>query len=56
MTNNHKRKLRTDASRGELTEEQLNKVSGGTHAIVSPRDASTGLATGRRQHKPFVLM
>ena len=56
MTNHRPTDLRTNASRGELTEEQLNKVSGGTHAIVSPRDASTGLATGRRQHKPFVLV
>ncbi|HTN44955.1 MAG TPA: type VI secretion system tube protein TssD [Flavipsychrobacter sp.] len=25
------------------------------HEVVSPRDASSGLATGRRQHKPFVF-
>jgi bacteriocin-like protein len=49
MTNNHKRELRTDASRGELNENQLEKVSGG-HAIVSPRDAASGLPTGKRMH------
>ena len=52
MTNDHKRDVRMPASRGELTDDQLAKASGGQHAIVSPRDASTGLATGRRQHKP----
>jgi len=25
------------------------------HEVVSPRDAASGLATGRRQHKPLVL-
>ena len=25
------------------------------HDIVSPRDAATGLPTGKRQHKPFVI-
>ena len=26
-----------------------------THEIVSPRDIASGLATGKRMHKPFVL-
>jgi type VI secretion system secreted protein Hcp len=26
-----------------------------SHEIVSPRDAATGQATGKRQHKPFVI-
>lgn len=26
------------------------------HEVVTPRDAATGLATGRRQHKPFTLI
>jgi type VI secretion system secreted protein Hcp len=26
-----------------------------SHGIVSPRDASSGQATGRRMHKPFVI-
>lgn len=25
------------------------------HEIVSPRDSASGLATGKRQHKPFVI-
>ena len=33
--------------------ELLPAVS--THAIVSPRDAASGLPTGKRTHKPFVL-
>ena len=49
MTNDDTHDLRTDASRGELTEDQLEKVSGG-HAVASPRDAASGLATGRRAH------
>ena len=49
MTNDHTRDLRTDASRRELTEDQLEKVAGG-HAIVSPRDAASGLPTGKRMH------
>ena len=49
MTNDHTRDLRTDASRGDLSEDQLEKVSGG-HAIVSPRDAASGLPTGKRMH------
>ena len=49
MTNDHTHDLRTAASHRELTEDQLEKVSGG-HAIVSPRDAASGLATGRRAH------
>lgn len=26
-----------------------------SHEVVSPRDMSTGLPTGKRQHKPFVI-
>jgi len=49
MTNDHMRNLHRDAWRGELTEDQLEKVSGG-HAVVAPRDAVSGMATGRRTH------
>ena len=31
------------------------KITGYTHEIVSPRDAATGQATGKRQHKPFTI-
>jgi type VI secretion system secreted protein Hcp len=27
-----------------------------SHEIVSPRDAASGLPTGKRQHKPFVIV
>ena len=26
-----------------------------SHEVISPRDAASGLATGKRQHKPFVI-
>ena len=26
-----------------------------SHELLSPRDAATGQATGKRQHKPFVI-
>ena len=38
------------APKSELTEEQLNSVSGG---VVSPRDPASGLPTGKRMHKPY---
>ena len=31
------------------------KVSAFTHEIVSPRDTASGMATGKRIHKPFVI-
>ncbi len=27
-----------------------------SHEVVSPRDAASGLPTGKRQHKPFVII
>jgi len=30
-------------------------VYGWSHQVVSPRDAASGMATGRRQHHPFVI-
>lgn len=30
-------------------------VRGFTHGVVSPRDAASGLPTGKRQHKPFII-
>ena len=50
MTNDRRPETRADASKIELTEHQLNIVSGG---VVSPRDAASGLPTGKRMHKPF---
>ena len=64
MTNDHTFETRADAAKSELTGEQLNIVSGGKwfeilgveHSVKSPRDAASGLATGRRQHKPFTFL
>jgi hypothetical protein len=57
MTKDKTRDLPIDASKNELTEDQLEKAAGGTanveHTIVSPRDAASGLPTGKRMHKPF---
>jgi bacteriocin-like protein len=53
MTNDPTREPRIAASTTELTEDQLANVSGG-QAIVSPRDAASGLPTGKRMHKPFL--
>jgi bacteriocin-like protein len=50
MTNDSRPDTHADASKSELTEEQLNLISGG---MVSPRDAASGLPTGKRMHKPF---
>jgi bacteriocin-like protein len=50
MTNDRTFQTRAEAPKSELTEEQLNTVSGG---VVSPRDAASGLPTGKRMHKPF---
>jgi type VI secretion system secreted protein Hcp len=56
--NDRKREQSTEAPTSELTQDQLEQVSGGTvnvqHTIVSPRDAASGLPTGKRMHKPFV--
>jgi hypothetical protein len=59
MTNTHKFETRADASKGQLSEAQLDTASGGAlnvgHTIVSPRDPASGLPTGKRMHKPFVI-
>ena len=59
MTNTHKFETRADASKSELSEAQLDAASGGAlnvgHTIVSPRDPASGLPTGKRMHKPFVI-
>jgi type VI secretion system secreted protein Hcp len=31
------------------------RITGYSHEIVSPRDAATGQASGKRQHKPFTI-
>jgi type VI secretion system secreted protein Hcp len=51
------------AQQGDIEGESTLKGSensmvclGFSHEIVSPRDPATGLATGRRQHKPIVIV
>lgn len=40
----------------ELNEDQLDVAGGGAQeSSKSPRDASSGLATGRRSHSPEML-
>ncbi len=44
--------------KGSVTQkgkEGLIGVIAVSHSIVSPRDAQSGLPTGKRQHKPFVF-
>lgn len=44
--------------RGSVTQtgrEDSVMVIGTSHEIVSPRDAASGLPTGKRQHKPFTI-
>jgi hypothetical protein len=50
MTNDQTSHTRADASKRELTEQQLNIASGG---VVSPRDPASGLPTGKRNYKPY---
>lgn len=35
--------------------EDTMEVIGFNHEVVSPRDAASGLPTGKRQHKPIIL-
>jgi hypothetical protein len=53
MTKDRTTGTRADASKRELTEEQLEIVSGG---VVSPRDVASGLPTGKRMHKPYTFL
>lgn len=43
---------------GSVTQEGregMMQILSTAHEIVSPRDAASGLPTGRRQHKPFTI-
>lgn len=45
--------------RGGVTQagrEDSIEVYGFSHEVISPRDAATGLATGKRQHKPLIVV
>ena len=37
------------------THEDSLEVIGWSHEVISPRDAASGLPTGKRQHKPYVV-
>ena len=60
MTDGRTFEARADAANSKLTDEQLNILACGKfleivsfeHSVKSPRDAASGLATGRRQHLP----
>lgn len=44
--------------KGSVTQkgrEESIMVIGFSHEVVSPRDAASGLPTGKRQHKPFTV-
>jgi type VI secretion system secreted protein Hcp len=48
----------TGQKQGAITGDGPNGVMiliGLSHAIISPRDAASGLPTGKRMHKPFVI-
>jgi hypothetical protein len=47
MTNDQTRDRHNDNSRRELSDDLLAQISGG-RGIVSPRDAASGLPTGKR--------
>ena len=52
MTNNRTPRTHAGTSKSELTEAQLNIVSG---VVVSPRDPASGLPTGKRSYKPYAF-
>ena len=41
--------------KGDLSDDSIEALAY-QHEIVSPRDAASGLATGRRQHKPLTIV
>jgi hypothetical protein len=42
-----------DLSASELPESEMDEIVGG--ATISPRDAASGLPTGKRMHKPYTV-
>lgn len=49
---------KTGAVKGSITQkgrEDSIGVIAVSHSIISPRDAASGLPTGKRMHKPFVI-
>ena len=39
----------------EISPEDTESVKGGSDAVVTPRDAASGLPTGQRMHKPYTV-
>ena len=49
---------KTGEIKGGVTQkgrEHSIRIIAASHAIISPRDATSGLPTGRRQHQPFMI-
>ena len=49
---------KTGEVKGSVTQsgrEGLQLIIATSHEVVSPRDAASGLPTGKRQHKPFTI-
>jgi len=45
--------------KGSVTQtgrKDMIEVIGSNHAVISPRDAASGLPTGKRMHKPYILI
>ena len=40
----------------QVGKEGSHLILGYSHEIISPRDAASGLPTGKRQHKPFTIV
>jgi type VI secretion system secreted protein Hcp len=35
--------------------EKMIEIIGVSHTVISPRDSASGLPTGKRQHKPYIV-
>ncbi len=49
---------KSSAVKGSVTQkgrEDSIMVIAFEHSVISPRDATSGLPTGKRQHKPFII-
>lgn len=55
MTVEGERQGKIDGSAAESGREGSMVVVGWNHEILSPRDAATGLPTGKRQHRPLTV-
>jgi type VI secretion system secreted protein Hcp len=44
-----------DGSCDQADREGTMEIYGWSHEVISPRDAASGLPTGKRQHKPLII-